>query len=177
MKPLALSSAAEATLATLDRVRESLSTQAEIPGLITLRPHPLLLLVRRGEFAVVLLPACVWDNGRDILEPYVSRLAGAELRLVILGRPHDPELGRALNRGLSAIVPAEPDLRELLVSLNQAFELMEAKGRSESRGRWMDRYEYELGELLEIARAITTEREIDKLLGLILEKARFVTGA
>ena len=32
-------------------------------------------------------------------------------------------------------------------------------------------------ELIEIARAITTEREIDKLLGLILEKARFVTGA
>jgi HD-GYP domain-containing protein (c-di-GMP phosphodiesterase class II) len=74
-------------------------------------------------------------------------------------------------------LPAEPDARELLVALHQAFELMEARGRSESRGRWMDRYQYELGELLEIARAITTERDIDKLLGLILEKARFVTGA
>jgi HD-GYP domain-containing protein (c-di-GMP phosphodiesterase class II) len=177
MKPLVLSSAAEATLATLDRVRELLVTQRELAGLQLQRPHPLLVLVRRLEFAVVILPACVWDNGRDMLEPFLGKLAGSELRLVILGRPRDPDLGRALNRGLSALLPAEPDARELLVALHQAFELMEARGRSESRGRWMDRYQYELGELLEIARAITTERDIDKLLGLILEKARFVTGA
>jgi HD-GYP domain-containing protein (c-di-GMP phosphodiesterase class II) len=158
-------------------VREVLATQREIVGLQLLRPHPVLLLVRRLEFAVVILPACVWDCGRDILEPFVGRLAGSELRLVILGKPSDPDLARALNRGLSALLPAEPDARELLVALHQAFELMEARGRSESRGRWMDRYQYELGELLEIARAITTERDIDKLLGLILEKARFVTGA
>ena len=177
MKPVALSSAAEATLETLNRVRELLAGQRELVGLQLMRPHPLLLLVRRLEFAVVILPACVWDSGRDILEPFVGKLAGSELRLVILGRPRDPDLGRALNRGLSALLPAEPDPRELLVALHQAFELMEARGRSESRGRWMDRYQYELGELLEIARAITTERDIDKLLGLILEKARFVTGA
>ena len=35
----------------------------------------------------------------------------------------------------------------------------------------------ELGELIEISRALTTERNIDRLLGLILEKARFITGA
>ncbi|HEY6557058.1 MAG TPA: HD domain-containing phosphohydrolase [Polyangiaceae bacterium] len=177
MKPLALSSAAEATLETLDRVSELVVTQRELAGLQLHRPHPLLLLVRRLEFAVVILPACVWDNGRDVLEPFLGKLAGSELRLVILGRPRDPDLGRALHRGLSALLPREPDARELLVALHQAFELMEARGRSESRGRWMDRYQYELGELLEIARAITTERDIDKLLGLILEKARFVTGA
>jgi HD-GYP domain-containing protein (c-di-GMP phosphodiesterase class II) len=54
---------------------------------------------------------------------------------------------------------------------------MELKARSESRGKWLNRYRYELGELIEIARALTTEREIDRLLGLILEKARFVTAA
>ena len=54
---------------------------------------------------------------------------------------------------------------------------MDVKARSESRGKWLNRYRYELGELIDIARALTTEREIDKLLGLILEKSRFVTGA
>ncbi|MFI5308817.1 MAG: HD-GYP domain-containing protein, partial [Polyangiales bacterium] len=39
------------------------------------------------------------------------------------------------------------------------------------------RYRYERGELVEIARAITRERDIDRLLGLILEKSRYVTGA
>ena len=46
-----------------------------------------------------------------------------------------------------------------------------------SRGKWLNRYRYELGELIECARAIETERDIDKLLGLILEKSRFITGA
>jgi HD-GYP domain-containing protein (c-di-GMP phosphodiesterase class II) len=36
---------------------------------------------------------------------------------------------------------------------------------------------YERGELVEIARAIARERDIDRLLGLILEKSRYVTGA
>jgi HD-GYP domain-containing protein (c-di-GMP phosphodiesterase class II) len=61
--------------------------------------------------------------------------------------------------------------------VHNAFEMMELRARSDSRGQWLNRYRYELGELIEIARALTTEREIDKLLGLILEKARFVTGA
>src|SRR5262249_17497222 len=55
--------------------------------------------------------------------------------------------------------------------------LMEMKSRAESRGKWLNRYRYELGELIECARAIETERNIDKLLGLILEKSRFITGA
>ncbi|MBX3129140.1 MAG: GAF domain-containing protein [Polyangiaceae bacterium] len=54
---------------------------------------------------------------------------------------------------------------------------MDVKARSESRGKWLNRYRYELGELIEIARALTTEREIDRLLHLILEKSRFVTAA
>ncbi|MBN1654893.1 MAG: GAF domain-containing protein [Deltaproteobacteria bacterium] len=39
------------------------------------------------------------------------------------------------------------------------------------------RYRYELDEMIAIARAITQERDLDKLLGLILEKSRFITGA
>jgi HD-GYP domain-containing protein (c-di-GMP phosphodiesterase class II) len=65
----------------------------------------------------------------------------------------------------------------VFVAVAGAFELIDARQRAENRGRWLSRYRYELGELVEIARAISTEREIDKLLGLILEKSRFITGA
>lgn len=41
----------------------------------------------------------------------------------------------------------------------------------------MRRYRFELGELVDIARAMTTVRDVDKLLGVILEKSRFITGA
>src|SRR5262249_3029199 len=96
---------------------------------------------------------------------------------ILLGRPADPDLAQALNRGLAALLPAEPGNDEVFVALHNAFELLESKARSESRGKWLNRYRYELGELIDIAKAITTEREIDRLLASILEKSRFITGA
>ena len=66
---------------------------------------------------------------------------------------------------------------DLYLAAHRAFELLEAKARAEARGRWLRRYRYELGELIHIARAMTTVRDVDKLLGVILEKSRFVTGA
>lgn len=141
------------------------------------RPHPLLILVRRSAFFCLLAPASVWDNARELLAPYADRLAAHEARLLLLGAPTHPDLGLALNHGVAALLSPEPSADELAVALHGAFELMDLKARSESRGKWLNRYRYELGELIEIARALTTEREIDKLLGLILEKARFVTAA
>src|SRR5204862_7283810 len=65
----------------------------------------------------------------------------------------------------------------LLVAIQTGLGLLEDRARAESQGKGLDRYRYELGELIEISRALTTEREIDKLLWLILEKSRFITGA
>jgi hypothetical protein len=107
----------------------------------------------------------------------MDQLAAFQARLILLGRPRDADLERALNLGLAALLSPEPSPEELYVALHQSFEICEIKARSESRGQWVNRYRYELGELIEIARALTTEREIDRLLDLILEKARFVTGA
>ena len=172
-----LSPRAKAELHVLDRVLELLQTRPLQSGDVVLRPHPLLLFVRRQEFGVLIAPAAVWDGARDLFGPWLEKLAAMEARLVLLGRPRDPDLERALNLGVCALLAKEPGPDELTVALHQAFELMDLKARSESRGKWLNRYRYELGELIEIARALTTEREIDRLLGLILEKARFVTGA
>ncbi len=141
------------------------------------RPHPLLLLVRRSGFLVLIAPASVWDEGRDLLTPYLEQFASVEARLILLGAPNDPDLSQAMNLGLCALLSSAPAPEEVFVALQQAFELMSVSARSESRGKWLNRYRYELGELIKIARALTTEREIDKLLDLILEKARFITAA
>ena len=82
-----------------------------------------------------------------------------------------------MNRGLASIVAEDASLDEMFLAGIRAFELLEAKGRAESRGKWLRRYRYELGELINIARAMTTERDVNKLLAIILEKSRFVTGA
>lgn len=172
-----LSRGADDVVARLTRVAECVAKDGRLGEATVSRPHPLIAMVRRGTWMALIVPSVVWDKGRDLLEPYADRLAQFEARLVILGRPEDPALDRALNLGVGAILSAEPDATELLVALHQAFELMEVKARSESRGKWLSRYRYELGELIEIARALTTEREIGKLLSLILEKSRFIAGA
>ncbi|HYQ40536.1 MAG TPA: HD domain-containing phosphohydrolase [Polyangiaceae bacterium] len=173
----ALSPRARAIVDQLGSLAEWLSLHPAQSSDTVSRPHPLLLLVRRGGFLVLIAPATVWDKGRELLRPYLDKFAVIEARLVLLGRPQDPDLSQALNLGLCALLAATPAPEEVFVALHQAFELMDVKARSESRGKWLTRYRYELGELIEIARALTTEREIDKLLNLILEKARFICGA
>ena len=173
----ALSPRAKDTVAALSGLGVWISQNPGQSGDTVTRPHPLLLLVRRAGFLVIIAPAAVWDKGRDLLSPYLEKFALIEARLILLGRPSDPDLSQALNLGLCALLPASPAPEEVFVALHQAFELMDVKARSESRGKWLNRYRYELGELIEIARALTTEREIDKLLNLILEKARFITAA
>jgi HD-GYP domain-containing protein (c-di-GMP phosphodiesterase class II) len=141
------------------------------------RPHPLLVMSTREDLCVLIAPSAVWDTGRELLRPFAARFAESRAMLILLGHPRDVKLEQALNSGLACIVPATPTKDELYVAVQRAFELMEAKSRAEMRGQWLNRYQYELGELINIARAMTTERDVDKLLSIILEKSRFVTGA
>ena len=65
----------------------------------------------------------------------------------------------------------------LYVTMKNYLDLVALRARDAERGRTAERYRYELGELISIARAISSERDIGKLLGLILRRARYVTGA
>ncbi len=157
-----------------------LAADPRLAARIVGRPHPLLVVIRQEQLFVVVAPAAVWERGRDAIRPFARVIAEGSAVLVLVGRPAEPDLAQALNRGLAALVSGGAGgagTDELFVAIHNAFELLEAKARAESRGKWLNRYRYELGELIEIAKAISTEREIDKLLGLVLEKCRFITGA
>jgi HD-GYP domain-containing protein (c-di-GMP phosphodiesterase class II) len=171
----------------MDRVEEHLRRDERLASDSVTRPHPLLVMVWRvpvspngrtqERLAVVFAPAAVWDRGRDLLEPVSDRFAEGSALLVLVGKPADPGLGEAVNYGLASVIDAIPSGDELFLAAHRALELLETKSRAASRGRSLRRYRYELGELLDIARAMTTVRDVDKLLGVILEKSRFVTGA
>jgi HD-GYP domain-containing protein (c-di-GMP phosphodiesterase class II) len=161
----------------LSLVAQILATHPHFHPISSLRPHPLLLLVRHLEGgALLLIPASTWSHQRDLLQPYAARLAEGELALLLLGRPREAD-PQPPSRSLVAILPDDPSPEELAVAFQTGFHLLEARARAESRGKHLNRYRYELSELIEIAKALTTEREIDRLLNLILEKARFITGA
>lgn len=161
----------------LDRIADELSADPRLAQRTIVRPHPLLLLVRKDSAAVIIASAAVWDHARTLLKPWVQKLADGTASLLLFGKPEDPELDAAVDRGLASLLSERPTADELFVAICGAFELVDARSRAESRGKWLSRYRYELGELIEIAKAISTEREIDKLLDLILEKSRFITGA
>jgi HD-GYP domain-containing protein (c-di-GMP phosphodiesterase class II) len=171
-----LTAPAGGTLSTMAEVASRLAVDGRLARVVT-RPHPLLITIRKDALVVLIAPAAVWDHAREVLRPFAPSFAEGQAMLIFLGRPSEPDLDQAMNRGLGAIAPERPGQDELFVAVHNCFELLDARSRSESRGKWLNRYRYELGELIEIAKAITTEREIDKLLGLILEKSRFITGA
>ncbi len=163
--------------ATLANLTSALRRDGRFAGMQIAMPHPLTVLVRDGERVVLLAPSEAWDGGRDLFKPFAVHFGEARAALVLLGAPGPSSLEDALNRGLCATVSADPSVDELYIAVRSAFELIEARKRSEARGQWVNRYRYEIGEFLEIAQAITTERDIEKLLALILEKTRFITGA
>lgn len=168
---------ARGALARLAEHAARLRADARLASARIMRPHPLLLTVARQGRFVVIAPALAWERGREALRPFAARFAEGAATLVLLGRPTGSDIDAALNRGLGAIVSADAGADELYVAIHNAFELMDAKARAGGRGRWMHASGDELGQLLEIARAISTAREVNRILDLILEKSRFITGA
>ncbi|HSY23549.1 MAG TPA: HD domain-containing phosphohydrolase [Polyangiaceae bacterium] len=174
-----------AAVLAMDRVEHLLAADARAGEHAVLRPHPLVVTASRPiegqgnakeRLVVVFAPATAWDGAREILAPFDEPLAQGAALVVLVGRPADPALGEGTQR-IAGVLDADLDPREVRVVTARAFELLEAKARADARGQWVNRYRYELGELIHIARAMTTVRDVDQLLGLILEKARFVTGA
>lgn len=161
----------------LSRLADLMALDGRFASDIVSRPHQRVLMIRRGERFVTLAPGEVWDDELALLKPTLGRVVDGEAAIVLLGKPRDPDLATLMARGVYSVAPPDIDADVLFVTLHGAFEYLEIKARAESRGKWLQRYRYELGELVEIARALTTERDLDKLLPLILEKARFVTGA
>ena len=161
----------------LSRVVDLMAVDGRFAGDVVSRPHQKLLLVRRGEHFVTLAPGEVWDEEPTLLRPHLEKAAEGEATIVLLGRPQERDLGAVLRRGVFNVLDRDADADALFVALQGAFEYLDTRARAESRGKWLQRYRYELGELIEIARSLTTERNPDKLLPLILERARGITAA
>ncbi|HTQ49046.1 MAG TPA: HD domain-containing phosphohydrolase [Polyangiaceae bacterium] len=171
----------------MDHVQELLERDTRLAADSVTRPHELLVTAwrtlvspngrAREQLCVVFAPAALWDRARELLQPFADRVAAGQALVVLVGRPRDRSFTEATSRGLATVLDADATQDDLYLAAHRAFELLEAKARAESRGRWLRRYRYELGELIHIARAMTTVRDVDKLLGVILEKSRFVTGA
>jgi HD-GYP domain-containing protein (c-di-GMP phosphodiesterase class II) len=170
----------------MQRVAERLQGDVRLSLDGVTRPGPRLVAAWRTasllEFGttralcVFFAPACSWREECESIAGFADRVAAGDALLVVVGRPTGESLSGALDRGLASFVD-DLDGDALQLAALRAFELLECRARAEAGSRELARHRHELGGLLHIARAMTTVRDVDELLGIILEKSRLVTGA
>jgi HD-GYP domain-containing protein (c-di-GMP phosphodiesterase class II) len=131
--------------------------------------------VQRDEALVVVL--AVESLQKAALHPYTERFSIGHVGVVLVGPPPEDVLARLPDRAVLATLHEIDAPHALSMALDGTLERVELRLAAERRSRSIRRYRYELSELVEIARALTQERDIDRLLDLILEKSRFITGA
>jgi len=178
---------ASGPLTTMDRIEGLLASDTRLSKEGVTRPHALLAAVWRLtsisggrsqlRLATVFAPAALWDRARDLLEPLSRRVAEGTAVVVLVGRPRTPLREDAARWGIASILAEDAGADDVYLAAHHAFDLMETRARADARGHWLRRYRVELGELIDIARAMTTIRDVDQLLGVILVKSRSITGA
>ena len=141
------------------------------------RPHPGIILVHGDNCVVLLAPARLWMGMPRLFEPWREARERETAVVLLVGQIDRQLLTHARQTGLLGLLRRDSDDSELVLNIEHAFECDELKTRHQFRAESLTRYEYEFGELAENPRSLTTERNLERLLGLILEKSRVVTGA
>ena len=126
------------------------------------------------------------DGARVLLAPgpdafsadfAIELLERGESALLLIGAPPAWLVRVPLARAPLALLPAGAPIEAVCLAVLGLLERADLRRTARARADQVSRFAYERGELVEIARAIARERDIDRLLGLILEKSRDVTGA
>ncbi len=148
-----------------------------LAGVALYAPHPAILLAARAGFQVIVALGDTWKNSPELFLPFKDALAERRASVCLLGVDSAYDVTSGGAHWLSAALPARPTALELYTALIRGLELLESRSHAESRGSVVAQYETEMGELVDIARAISTQRNVDTLLGVILQKCRLVTRA
>jgi HD-GYP domain-containing protein (c-di-GMP phosphodiesterase class II) len=135
------------------------------------------LEVRVGEGGLTLAAARLLGD-RVALEPHLVRSASGSTQLLLIGTDDELVGIEALrDRYDFAAVTLPVSRARLYVTMKNYLDLVALRARELERGHVAERYRGEVSELISIARAISSERDIHALLGLILERSRHMTGA
>jgi len=137
--------------------------------------HDFATEVQRGEALVVVVATSSLHRG--VLDPYLQRVAQGHVGVVLVGAFPEAFLEQLPPIAIVAHVLDMASVDPFFLAIANALERVELRVASERRAKWLSRYRYELNELIEISRVISQERDLDRLLGLILEKSRFITGS
>ena len=124
--------------------------------------------------AIVLDPAGRSLFTTDELEHFANAGGG----VVIVGAPDEHDVPEHLpDSMIAAFIPQSHGPRQLLVALRTAYREAAARAESSRARREAGYRTREIAELTRIGMALTTERDLDTLLDLILSQARQITAS
>src|SRR5690349_12954779 len=127
---------------------------------------------------VIAFPS-LWTD-RDKLQPHLTRSRSGYLTLMLAGSDAEFAAGGLdviRDEGDVTAIALPISHERLFVALRNAREHLHLRKEAAAGELLSERYRYELDELNAIGRALSSQRDLDKLLSLILEKCRSVTGA
>ncbi len=166
-----------ATLAEIAAVLTDDPRFAEFAITAAERAEPGRLSVPMGPGRIVVCDASVYSD-RACQEELLAQTATPDCVIALFGTDESlSEFAARVPPTNFHFIAAPISPQRLFNILVQGRELVKLRAHSLERGRVADRFDYELRELIAISRAISSERDIGKLLGLILEKSRYITDA
>jgi HD-GYP domain-containing protein (c-di-GMP phosphodiesterase class II) len=147
------------------------------PHRVVHRPHPGVIVVRDEHACALISTVAIWLGAPQLFDTFRQPSSSERLPILLLGTLEPAQIAAARSLGVANLLRPDSTDAELALALDNAIEWVRLKKGHSNRNESLTRYEFEFGELAEIARALTTEREIGRLLSVILEKSRMVTGA
>lgn len=162
-----------------DELVRALESEPRLAALAIRMHGPACVEASFAEGSIVFAWPALWRD-RGALEPHLLRSRAGYAPLVLLGSDAEFAAAQADRLRDDAFIVLETlplgleRLRTLFRNLREECRFRREAAAGELLA---DRYRYEIDEINAIGRALATERDIDKLLALILEKLRQVTHA
>ena len=142
-----------------------------------LRADGELVEVRCDTGTALLVAPTLWRDPQRVTAE-LGRNSRCPPLLVCLGGEGEMDDLQALRqRAVLACLPLPTTAHALEASLTNSMALLAMQARAVERDRVTERYRYEVEELISIAASLSSERDIHRLLALILEKSRYISGA
>ncbi|MCA9581959.1 MAG: GAF domain-containing protein, partial [Myxococcales bacterium] len=131
--------------------------------------------VRRREATCLCVPT--WTLPERPLAEHLGRLSEGRAGLLLVGETPGDLLAELPPGVVVQVIDEGVRSDTVYFAVESILDRVELRLAAERRTRSLSRYEKELGDLIEIARTITQERNIDRLLDTILATSRRITGA
>ncbi len=136
-----------------------------------------VVLATRSEDEVAVADVSELVEKTDLGARLLDAVQSGRAMLVLVGDAGAEDIRKLTDNGVFDVQPGEPEAARLANAVRNAMDLQSLRRRASRAAEQLKRHRYELRELIDTARTISSERDIHTLLDIILEQCRYITNA